>query len=61
MFGPENGAISEKLVYEAAREAHARNYAQLVLIGFAIEAGARELTRRAATSWGYPLLRPGDA
>jgi adenine-specific DNA-methyltransferase len=24
VFGPENGAVSEKLVYEAAREAHAR-------------------------------------
>ncbi len=26
VFGPENGAVSEKLVYEAAREAHAKNY-----------------------------------
>jgi adenine-specific DNA-methyltransferase len=24
VFGPENGAISEKLVYEAGREAHAK-------------------------------------
>ena len=25
-FGPENGAVSERLVYEAAREGHARSY-----------------------------------
>jgi adenine-specific DNA-methyltransferase len=43
VFGPENGAVSEKLVYEAAREAHLRNYAQLIVIGFAIEPQARIL------------------
>ena len=37
LFGPENGAISEKLVYEAAREAHAKNYSHLFVIGFAIQ------------------------
>jgi adenine-specific DNA-methyltransferase len=26
VFGPENGAISEKQVFEAVREAHAKNY-----------------------------------
>ena len=26
VFGPENGAVSEKLVYEAAREAHPRTF-----------------------------------
>ena len=43
LFGPENGAISEKLVYEAAREAHAKNYSHLFVIGFAIQPGARNL------------------
>ena len=43
VFGPENGAVSEKLVYEAAREAYAKSYAHLYVIGFAIQADAREL------------------
>ena len=47
VFGPENGAISEKLIFEAGREAHAKSYEQLLVIGFAIEAGARELVEKA--------------
>jgi adenine-specific DNA-methyltransferase len=43
IFGPENGAVSEKLVYEAAREAHAKSYAHLYVIGFAIQPNARKL------------------
>ena len=43
VFGPENGAISEKLVYEAAREAHAKSYRHLYVIGFAIQPNARKL------------------
>lgn len=54
VFGPENSAISEKLVFEAAREANARSYGQLILIGFAIEAGARELTDKSADLVGIP-------
>lgn len=54
LFGPENGAISEKLVFEAAREAHARSYEQLIVIGFAIEAGARTLLERCDHLVGIP-------
>ena len=54
VFGPENGAISERLVYEGAREAHARSYQQLILIGFAIEAAARELVEKCADLVGIP-------
>lgn len=54
LFGPENGAISEKLVFEAAREAHARSYEQLIMIGFAIEAGARTLIERCDDLVGIP-------
>jgi adenine-specific DNA-methyltransferase len=54
VFGPENGAISEKLVYEGAREAHARSYERLILIGFAIEAAARELVEKAEALVGIP-------
>jgi len=43
VFGPENGAVSEKLVYEAAREAAAKGYAHLYVIGFAIQPNARNL------------------
>ena len=43
VFGPENGAVSETLVFEAAREAYAKGYAQLYVIGFAIQPDARRL------------------
>lgn len=43
VFGPENGAVSEKLVYEAAKEAAAKSYSHLYVIGFAIQANARQL------------------
>jgi adenine-specific DNA-methyltransferase len=48
VFGPENGAVSEKLVYEAAREANAKNYSHLYVIGFAIEPNARRLVDQCA-------------
>ena len=47
-FGPENGAVSEKLVYEAAKEATAKNYAHLYVIGFAIQPNARALVEKCA-------------
>lgn len=43
VFGPENGAVSEKLVYQAALEAHAKSYTHLYVIGFAIQPNARQL------------------
>ncbi len=56
VFGPENGAINERLVYEAAREAHARSYTQVVFIGFAIEAGARELVEKSGDLVDIPAF-----
>mgnify|MGYP000951422873 CR=1 FL=1 len=41
VFGPENGAISERLVFEAAKEANAKGYSHLYVIGFAIQSNAR--------------------
>lgn len=41
VFGPEYGAISEKLVSAAAREAYQKGYHHLYVIGFAIEPNAR--------------------
>jgi len=43
VFGPENGAISERLVHEAAKEAHLKSYTHLYVIGFAIQPNARNL------------------
>lgn len=54
VFGPENGAVSEKLVYEAAREAHAKNYTHLYVIGFAIQSNARTLIEKCADVMGVP-------
>lgn len=52
VFGPENGAVSEKLVYNAAREANAKHFAHLFVIGFAIEPRARELVDNAEAAIG---------
>ena len=52
VFGPENGAVSEKLVYEAAREAHAKNYTHLYVIGFAIQPNARTLVEQCSEVMG---------
>lgn len=43
IFGPEHGAVSEQLVHQALKEADRRNYAQLYIVGFAIEPAARML------------------
>jgi adenine-specific DNA-methyltransferase len=54
VFGPENGAISEKLVYEAASEAHMKHYDHLLVIGFAIESSARTLVEKVEQLVGIP-------
>jgi adenine-specific DNA-methyltransferase len=56
VFGPENGAVSEKLVYEAAREAYARKHSRLLVIGFAIEANAREFIEKTEGTVGVPAV-----
>jgi adenine-specific DNA-methyltransferase len=48
VFGPENGAISEKLVHAALQEAHLKSYGHLYVIGFAIQPHARQLIDSAA-------------
>jgi adenine-specific DNA-methyltransferase len=42
VFGPENGAIGERMVWEAAKEAEARGYGHLYVVGFAIHPNARK-------------------
>jgi adenine-specific DNA-methyltransferase len=54
VFGPENGAVSEKLVFNAGKEANARNYSYLFVIGFAIQPNAREMIENAESVIGVP-------
>jgi adenine-specific DNA-methyltransferase len=52
VFGPENGAVSERQVAEAAREAHGKGYAHLYVIGFAIQPNARALVEQCEGVFG---------
>ena len=54
VFGPENGAVSERLVQEAAKEASLKNYTHLYVIGFAIQPNARQLIENCDAVVGIP-------
>jgi len=54
VFGPENGAVSEALVANAAKEANAKNYARLYVVGFAIQAAARQFVEDCEKIAGVP-------
>jgi len=54
VFGPENGAVSEKLVQGAAYEAQGKKYSHLYVIGFAVQPGARELVENCEKVMGIP-------
>ena len=54
VFGPENGAVSETLVFEAAKEAYAKGYGDLYVIGFAIQPNARRLIEGCEQAVGVP-------
>lgn len=54
VFGPENGAVNEGLVYNAAKEAFAKSYTHLYVTGFAIEPTARELIEKCDQVVGIP-------
>jgi adenine-specific DNA-methyltransferase len=47
VFGPENGAVSEKLVNAAITEARMKAYTHLYVVGFAIQPHARTLIENA--------------
>jgi adenine-specific DNA-methyltransferase len=55
LFGPESGAVSEKLVYEAVGEAYMKHFEQLLVIGFAIEPNARSFIDKAEQLIGIPV------
>ncbi|TGM36619.1 site-specific DNA-methyltransferase [Leptospira levettii] len=42
-FGPENGAITERMVNDAIKEANLKNFNELLFVGFAIQPNARLL------------------
>ena len=54
VFGPENGAVSERLVNEASREAYQKGYTHLFVIGFQIEPSARLLIEQNAEAGSIP-------
>ncbi|MEO7987716.1 MAG: site-specific DNA-methyltransferase, partial [Gemmatimonadales bacterium] len=54
VFGPENGAVSQKLVYNAGSEARAKGYSHLFVFGFEIEPSARTLVDQAEAALGVP-------
>lgn len=54
VFGPEHGAVSERLVAEAAREAYPKGYERLFVFGFAIEPNARLFIERSEEAGGIP-------
>lgn len=54
VFGPENGAISEKLVNGALKEAGMKRYAHLYVVGFAVQPNARTLIESAEAVAGVP-------
>lgn len=56
VFGPANGAVSERAVIEAGKEAHAKNYTMLLIIAFAIEPAARETVQHGEATFGLPAL-----
>jgi adenine-specific DNA-methyltransferase len=52
VFGPENGAVSEQMVFQAAREAYAKSYQHLYVIGFAAEDAASKLIQNCEAAVG---------
>ena len=54
VFGPEHGAVSQTLVFEAAREAYAKGYRHLYVIGFAIQPDARGMIENCEKAVGVP-------
>lgn len=56
IFGPANGAISERSVVEAGQEARNKDYSQLLVIAFAIEPAARETIKHGMEIFGLSSI-----
>ena len=57
-FGPEDGAIGSEYVFNAAMEAMQRDFRQLFLFGFAIQAKAREMLDKLKIPTTYISVTP---
>lgn len=57
VFGPEHGAVPNRLVEQAAREANAKQYKALYVIGFAFEPTATETIAECAVVFDVPAFR----
>lgn len=53
-FGPEDGPVTEQLVFNAAREANLKSYERLFVIGFGIQPGASKLIQNCEAMAGIP-------
>ncbi len=56
VFGPANGAISERAVIDAGKEACRKNYACLLVVAFVIEPAARQTVEKSETTFGLPAI-----
>jgi len=56
VFGPANGAISERAVIEAGKEARAKDYQMLLVIAVAIEPAARKTVDSGEATFGLPAI-----
>jgi adenine-specific DNA-methyltransferase len=54
VFGPENGAVTEQMAFAAAREAYAKSFTHLFVIGFSAQANATKFIQNCAVSVGIP-------
>jgi adenine-specific DNA-methyltransferase len=54
VFGPENGAVTEQMVFNAAKEGYLKNYTHLYVIGFSAQANATKFIQNCAVSVGIP-------
>ncbi len=54
VIGPENGAISERLVWQGIMEAKAKGYAHVYVFGFAIQPNARQTIEQSGQVFDVP-------
>jgi adenine-specific DNA-methyltransferase len=53
-IGPEHGPVTEQMVFAAAREAYAKSFSALYVIGFAVQPGASKLIQNCERVVGIP-------
>ena len=54
MFGPANGAVSERAIVDAIKEARNKDYARLLVVAVAIEPQARATVAQSESTLGRP-------